>query len=84
MLKRKPNNAFINNLNKSLTSLWNASIDIQYIVNAYKIASYCAPYITKFDSTLIKAPKTELNDFIAYNMDTLDKLKHTRNTVMNL
>ncbi|XP_046348179.2 uncharacterized protein LOC124128768 [Haliotis rufescens] len=47
VLKRKPNDVWINQYNANLLRCWNANMDIQYVVDAYSCVVYIISYISK-------------------------------------
>ncbi|XP_058494640.1 uncharacterized protein LOC131465769 [Solea solea] len=47
VLKRQPNEVWINQYSKPLLKCWNANLDIQYVVDAYACIVYIISYISK-------------------------------------
>ncbi|XP_071104737.1 uncharacterized protein [Haliotis cracherodii] len=47
VLKRKPNDVWVNQYNADLLRCWNANMDIQYVVDAYSCVVYIISYISK-------------------------------------
>ena len=45
VLKREPNECFINNYNPSVMLAWQANMDIQFVLNAHACVMYVASYI---------------------------------------
>ncbi|XP_028298421.1 uncharacterized protein LOC114460697 [Gouania willdenowi] len=56
MLKRHPNDSWVNAYNPHLLRAWNANMDIQYVLNDYCCAQYMMSYITK--------PEHEMTEFL--------------------
>lgn len=52
VLRREPNECFINNYNGSVMLAWQANMDLQYVLNAYACVMYVASYIMKTDRTM--------------------------------
>ena len=52
ILKRKPEDIFTNNFNKSLINLHMANMDIQFISDPYAVAEYVTDYCTKNEGGL--------------------------------
>ena len=52
ILKRKPNECNVNNYNPSVMLAWQASMDIQYVLNAYACVMYVASYIMKTERAM--------------------------------
>ena len=52
VLKRDPNECFINNYNPSVMLAWQANMDIQYVLNAYACVMYVASYIMKTERSM--------------------------------
>ena len=62
VLKREPNECFINNYNPSVMLAWQANMDIQFVMNAYACIMYVASYIMKTERSmgeLLKRVATE-------------------------
>lgn len=53
-IKRLPNAVDINNYNKNLLSIWEANIDIQYVLDPYAAGVYLFGYILKTERGLIR------------------------------
>ena len=49
LCKRKPSECKMNNYKPHVMLAWQASMDIQYVVNAYACVMYVACYIIKTD-----------------------------------
>ncbi len=52
VLKRKPNECYINNYNVPVMLAWQANMDLQYVLNAYACVMYVASYIMKTDRAM--------------------------------
>ena len=52
VLKREPNECFINNYNPSVMLAWQANMDIQFVLNAYACIMYVASYIMKTERSM--------------------------------
>ena len=52
ILKRDPSNIWINPFAKSMTNIWQANINAQYILDAFATMKYVSSYITKIDWTM--------------------------------
>ena len=62
VLKREPDECFINNYNPSVMLAWQANMDIQFVMNAYACIMYVASYIMKTERSmgeLLKRVATE-------------------------
>jgi hypothetical protein len=51
-LKRTVSNIRINAFNKSISNIWYANTDIQFILDPYAAATYCTSYMTKVDKNI--------------------------------
>ena len=60
VLKRDPDECFINNDNPSVMLAWQANMDIQYVLNAYACVMYVASYIMKIERSIGELLKLEL------------------------
>lgn len=56
MLKRDPNDCWVNNYNPDLLRAWNANMDIQYIVDEFSCIMYMMSYVSK--------PEHEMTEFL--------------------
>ena len=52
VLKREPGECFINNYNPSVMLVWQANMDIQFMLNAYACIMYVASYIMKTERSM--------------------------------
>ncbi len=54
LLKRSPNEQNVNNYNPSVMSacIWQANMDIQYVLNAYACVMYVASYVMKTEKAM--------------------------------
>ena len=52
VLKREPDECFINNYNPSVMLAWQANMDIQFVLNAYGCVMYVASYIMKTERSM--------------------------------
>ncbi|KAK0133509.1 ATP-dependent DNA helicase PIF7 [Merluccius polli] len=69
MLKRDPNDCWINNYNPDLLRAWNANMDIQYVVDDFTCIMYMMSYVSKpehkmteFFNSVIKNLKVNEHD----------------------
>lgn len=56
MLKRDPNDCWINNYSPDLLRAWNANMDIQYVVDDFSCIMYMMSYVSK--------PEHEMTEFL--------------------
>lgn len=61
-LKRRTCDIFVNNYNAKLLLSWKANMDIQFVLNAYSCAKYCASYLSKGESGLSKLLRLAIRD----------------------
>ena len=52
VLKREPDECFINNYNPSVMLAWQSNMDIQFVLNAYACVMYVASYIMKTERSM--------------------------------
>lgn len=74
-LKRNVKDIWINNYNKHLLRLWNANMDIQFVLDAYSCIMYILSYITKAEhemGALLKQAQAEARQG---NTDPVTELK---------
>ena len=55
VLQRKPNAILINNFNPKALALWQANMDLQFILDPYAAVNYVVHYMTKVDPVVSKA-----------------------------
>jgi hypothetical protein len=54
-LKRKLSHIWNNGFSKDMPNMWNANTDVQFVLNAYVVTSYCTSYMTKVDRSMTSA-----------------------------
>ena len=47
ILKRNPQDVFINACNQDILSLWRGNVDLQYVINEIATVKYVCSYMTK-------------------------------------
>ena len=52
LLKRQPNECFVDNYNSAVMLAWQANMDLQFVLNAYACVMYIVSYITKTDKAM--------------------------------
>ena len=62
VLKREPNECYINNYNGPVMLAWQANMDLQYVLNAYACVMYVASYIMKTDRAMGELLKRVCNE----------------------
>ncbi|KAK0151948.1 ATP-dependent DNA helicase PIF1 [Merluccius polli] len=67
MLKRDPNDCWINGYNPDLLRAWNANMDIQYVVDDFSCIMYMMSYVSK--------PEHEMTEFLNSVIKTVKKSK---------
>ena len=75
ILKRQPDECWVNQYNPHLLEAWNANIDVQYVVDAYSCIAYILSYISKKESEegeLLKAAQKEAREG---NVSALSELR---------
>ena len=55
IMKRKPNEQWVNNYNPHFMKAWMANMDIQFCMDSYAVITYITDYLTKGDAGLTKA-----------------------------
>ena len=54
ILKRRPDEMWVNNYNPIFLKAWQANMDIQFCMDSYAIITYITDYLTKGDAGLTK------------------------------
>lgn len=82
-LKRSSLEVGINYYNTDILNVFEANIDIQFILNEYAVASYIINYINKAESGLSKLLHEAVNDVNNGNYDLKAKLRRIANVFIN-
>ncbi|XP_074542437.1 uncharacterized protein LOC141802702 isoform X2 [Halichoeres trimaculatus] len=75
ILKRGPQDCWVNNYNPSLLEAWDANMDIQFILNPYSCVAYICSYISKAEHGLSEYLKTVLQNSSQENVNESDEMK---------
>ena len=81
VLKRKPNECFINNYNKRFIGAWQANMDIQFCTDAYAVCTYVCDYWSKDDTGMTAYLKKSFQE--AKSWENKDLLSHLKRTYMS-
>lgn len=73
--RRSTNAIFVNNYNRNLLEAWGANIDVQFVLDTYACAKYCAGYMMKSDGGVSRLLNTVSQEAKKGNLDVRDKLK---------
>ena len=77
ILKRNPEDVFINACNQDILSLWRGNVDLQYVTNEIATVKYVCSYMTKGEKgtgeTLKRVAKECQNDAIRTQMNKIKK-----------
>ena len=77
ILKRNPQDVFINACNQDILSLWRGNVDLQYVINEIATVKYVCSYITKGEKgmgeTLRRVAKECQNDAMQTQMNKFKK-----------
>lgn len=82
-LKRNSLEVGINCYNRHILNLFEANIDIQFVLDEYGIASYIINYIGKVDSGLSKLLRDASSDMTRENKGIKDKFRKIANVFLN-
>ena len=76
ILKRSPNEIWVNNYNSHFMKAWTANMDIQFCTDSYAVITYITDYLTKGDAGLTKELKNALKEKKhCNNLEQLNYLK---------
>uniref|UniRef100_A0AAZ1X1B7 ATP-dependent DNA helicase n=1 Tax=Oreochromis aureus TaxID=47969 RepID=A0AAZ1X1B7_OREAU len=75
ILKRDPNECWINNYNPDLLEAWNSNLDVSLILNAYSCIEYLCKYITKKESGLSEYLKTVIDNSAKNTVNECDEMR---------
>ena len=87
VLKRKPNEMWVNNYNPHFMKAWGANMDIQFCMDSYAVITYITDYLTKGDAGLTRELRKALletkhcNDFEQLNHLKMCYFKHKQVSV---
>ena len=81
VLKRKPNECFINNYNKRFIGAWQANMDIQFCTDAYAVVTYVCDYWSKDGTGMTAYLKKSFQE--AKSWEFRDLLSHLKRTYMS-
>ena len=77
ILKRNPQDVFINACNQDILSLWRGNVDLQYVINEIATVKYVCSYMTKgkkgMGETLKRLAKECRNDAVQTQMNKIKK-----------
>ena len=77
ILKRKPNEMWVNNYNPHFMRAWEANMDIQFCLDSYAVITYISDYLTKGDAGMTKElTKALLENKHCNDFETLNLLKN--------
>ena len=79
ILKRNPQDSWVNQYNPSLLRAWNANMDIQYVCNEFACIAYVVSYISKSEKEmgmLLAQTQAEMKDGNEDAKECLKKLGH--------
>ena len=81
-LRRSPEEIRIN-YNSTQLKIWQASIDLQYVLNPYACAKYILSYITKDQKGMSKLRKAACQEARDGNLDIRQQIRHIGNKFLN-
>ena len=77
ILKRNPQDVFINACNQDILSLWRGNVDLQYVTNEIATVKYVCSYMTKGEKgigeTLKRVAKECKNDAVRTQRNKIKK-----------
>jgi hypothetical protein len=82
ILKRRPEDCWVNPYNKHLLHAWNANMDIQYILDAYSCVMYIVSYISKAERELGNLLKQAEKECKENNLDVAQEMKRLGNVYL--
>ena len=82
-LKRKSTEVGINCYNLDILNLFEANMDIQFVLNPYSCAAYIVNYISKVDSGLSKLLRQAVEEVNSGNSSIKERLRNYCNAFLN-
>ena len=74
-LRRAPNSCFVNNYFQLGLKSWDANMDIQPVINEYKVISYMCVYLSKTEDSCSNAIKQALTESIDRRQNNFDQMR---------
>ena len=81
--KRSVSETHVNAYNPTLLKMWRANIDLQYVLNTYASASYCASYITKVEHGMSKLLCKAAKEVQSTNSNVKEQLRVVASKFLN-
>ena len=81
VLKRKPNERFVNNYNKRFIACYQANMDLQFCLDSYAVVTYVCDYWSKDESGMTDFLKQAFKE--ANSLENRDLLSHLKRTYMS-
>uniref|UniRef100_A0A671TM37 ATP-dependent DNA helicase n=2 Tax=Sparus aurata TaxID=8175 RepID=A0A671TM37_SPAAU len=75
MLKRHPNDCWVNAYNPDLLRAWNANMDIQYVIDDYSCIMYMMSYVAKPEHEMTEFLKNVIKDVKKSDVNKRDEMK---------
>ncbi|XP_065139046.1 uncharacterized protein [Paramisgurnus dabryanus] len=75
VLKRNPNDVWVNQYNKHLIRAWQGNMDIQYVTDAYSVVVYIISYITKAEQEMGLLLQRAQNEAMDGNVEARSALR---------
>lgn len=82
-LRRKTNAAYINGYNDTILRTWRANMDIQFVLDMFACAKYCASYVSKSEGGISKLLQACLQDIKRGNKSVKENLLQFGTTLIN-
>lgn len=82
-LSRGSTEVGINAYNVDILHMFEANMDIQYVLDQYAVAAYCAKYMLKVDSGLSKLLRQAVAESDAGNMNLRERFRKVSNAFIN-
>uniref|UniRef100_A0A671XJ70 ATP-dependent DNA helicase n=1 Tax=Sparus aurata TaxID=8175 RepID=A0A671XJ70_SPAAU len=75
MLRRHPNDCWVNAYNPDLLRAWNANMDIQYVIDDYSCIMYMMSYVAKPEHEMTEFLKNVIKDVKKSDVNKRDEMK---------
>jgi hypothetical protein len=83
-LKRKLSHIWNNNFSKDMPIMSNENKNVQYVLNAYAVTSYCTSYMTKVDKSMTSAFRRIRKEHEKTQIDAMKMIHTLGNTLLNI
>lgn len=75
VMRRRPQDCFVNNYNPDLLRIWNANMDIQYVLDDFTCIMYMMSYVSKPEHEITEILNSVIEEVKKSNVNQSDEMK---------